>query len=123
MAKETATIAITFAYEPETHGGMPLNVWLHLLLFKLNVETPITALEYKGTRRSFTEEDLLGNLPLRLVDSINEADIPTEQRNMQMFPEGAIDESIPEDQRPTVLDFSKPPITHTTDGRTPADRR
>lgn len=111
MAKETVEVTVKFAYDPHTHGDQPANVWLHLLLWRLNVDTPIVGLAYKGTERTFQEDDLMGDLPLRLVDSIDPADLP----KMEPAPDPPENEttkaSIPEKDRPTSLDFAANPLT------------
>lgn len=98
---EPITIGITFAYDPADHNGMEPRNFLYHLLTQLNRETPIIGVQYKGKKREFTPESTLADLPLRMVDSIQEKDVPQPPEDVTVVPS----QSPRPEQDPTPLDF------------------
>lgn len=98
---EPITITITLDYDAAEHNGMEPRNFLYHFLNQLNREVPIIGIEYKGESREFTPESTLADLPLRVVDSINEEDVPKPPEDITVIPSLA---PQPE-EIPTPLDF------------------
>lgn len=76
MAAEDVTVTITLSYDPAENNDMPAPNFLYHYLTRLNREIPIKAIEYKGESREFDDENVIEDIPLKVVDSIREEDRP-----------------------------------------------
>lgn len=90
MAVESITFTITLEYDSEENGGMPANNFLYHYVTRLNREVEISAMEYKGATREFDDANPIEDIPLKVVDSIDEADRPEapDMSEVTLLPEG-----------------------------------
>lgn len=79
---------VVLAYRPEENRGMEPRQFLNHMLVRLNADVPVLSVTYKEKTREFEEADPLANLPLRVVDSIDESDVPPPS------PEAAAEEAL-----------------------------
>ena len=78
MAKKDLTFKLTIEYDPEENRGIPPRVFLFQLINRLGYKHKIKNVEYGGKTRTFRADtqNKVRDLPLRKVDSIDEADLP-----------------------------------------------